>query len=620
MCGLVGIWLDEPSVDRESLGAIARRLAAPLISRGPDDEGTWVDPQVGMAIGFRRLAVVDLSPAGAQPMATADGRFVLAMNGEIYNATNLRQDLEERGEAPSWRGHSDTEVLLEAIARWGVEKALDRSDGMFAFALWDRRERRLVLVRDRFGEKPLYYGRTARGLVFGSQLAALRRAPGFDARLSDAAVREYFALGWIGGSRCIYADLHKVAPGELVVVRERATRPPERLAWWSASAAVRAARGRAWTGTFDEAVDAVEDALAASVSARLRADVPVGVLLSGGVDSTCVLGALPREASVETFTIGFDDSAHDEAPFAQAVARHLGRDATTLRVGANEALAVIPDLSRRWDEPFADSSEIPTSLVAALARERVTVVLGGDGGDELFGGYDWYRSASKRTWWWRQVLADHRAGWAARAPNAMRVQRNLHVIWRESPVVGGDTGRATRLPPAAAEVPPGLGRGRALQWADTLSYLPDDLLVKVDRATMGVGLEARAPFLAPAVFDLAWRLPDAFLVGRDQGKRVLRALLHRRLPADLVDRPKQGFSVPLDAWLRGPLAGWMTDLLSETRLRRDGLLDAAVVSRLCERHRSGHEDGGRRLWSVLMFQAWLASSAGPGGSAEAITP
>ncbi|MGE0192635.1 MAG: asparagine synthase (glutamine-hydrolyzing) [Planctomycetota bacterium] len=616
MCGLVGFWGPPGQLERGALLERLAPMAAALRARGPDAEGTWVDAAAGLALGFRRLAVLDTSAAGNQPMVSADGQHVLVFNGEIYNADEVRARLEAQGLAPAWRGHADTEVLLAALVAWGLETTLDAVEGMFAFAWWRGRERRLVLARDRFGEKPLVYGWMGNTFLFGSQVSALRPFPAFDTRLAATALAELLALGWIGGDRCVYAALRKLPAGHWLEVGPDGSARSEPRRWWSAREAVQRARTSRTTGSFDEAVDEVEAALAASVAARIRADVPVGVLLSGGVDSSAVLLSMPESADVRTFTIGFAEAAQDESPHARAVAQHLGRDATVLRTRPEDALALVPALAERFDEPFADSSQVPTALVAQLARQHVTVVLGGDGGDELFGGYAHHLAARRRFWWWRQALADRRAGWGAAASSAVRVQRNVHAAWRRLPL-SRDVAALARPVPGPAEAPPaGLSRGRTLQWLDAITYLPDDLLVKVDRATMGVGLEARSPFLAPGVFDAAWRLPDGHLVEGTRGKRVVRALLRRRLPTELVDRPKQGFSIPLDAWLRGPLAAWARGLLDPQRLRGQGLLDVAAVEATWQGHASGERPAGRRLWAVLMLQAWLASSSGPGGTPE----
>lgn len=371
-------------------------------------------------------------------------------------------------------------------------------------------------------------------------------------------------------------------------------------------------------GSFEASVQDVGRALSRSVAARIRADVPVGVLLSGGLDSSSVLLSMPENADVQTFTIGFAEAAHDESPFAVAVARHLGREAVVLQASPRDTLDLVPKAAAHYDEPFADSSQVPTALVASLAREHVTVVLGGDGGDELFGGYAHHAQAARRLWWWRQALADRRAGWGAAGPTAVRVQRNVHAAWQRPPLAADVAALAAAVPAPDEAVPSGASRGRSLQWLDTVTYLPDDLLVKVDRAAMGVGLEARCPFLAAEMFDVAWRTPDAHLVDGAQGKRVLRALLRRRLPTELVDRPKQGFSIPLDAWLRGPLATWARDLLDPSRLRDQGLLDASVVQATWDGHVSGERLAGRHLWAVLMFQGWRDSPAGPGARVECV--
>jgi len=615
MCGLAGLLLARPDQPHEALLARARAMAQGLAARGPDQEGTWADAHAGVALAFRRLAVLDLSSAGSQPMHSASRRYVLVFNGEIYDAEARRAELEAQGRAPAWRGHADTEVLLAAIEAWGLETTLERCDGMFALALWDTLERTLTLARDRLGEKPLYYGWCAGAFVFGSQIAPLRGLPGFDTRLSRAALASLLLRGWVAAPQAIYACLKKLPAGSLLRVSASTGADARPQAWWSLAEEVGRASAVRSRWTDEAATDALGEALRASVRARVHADVPVGLLLSGGVDSSSVAACLPEGADVRIFTAGFEEQAQDESGQAVEVARQLGLEASVLRVAAADALALVPRLPTLWDEPFADSSQIPTALICALARREVTVVLTGDGGDELFGGYAWHRAARSLLWWWRQRWADARNPLAGSASAAERVQRNVHAVWRERVLAWDPLQGGPALEPGL-RLPDGLSRGRRLQALDAATYLPDDLLVKVDRAAMGVGLEPRAPFLARDLVRLAWSLPDRQLVRGGRGKHVLRTFLRKRLPERLVERPKQGFSIPLDAWLRGPLAGWAGALLEPSRLRAQGVLAPEVVGRAWDAHRAGRAGLGRRLWSVLMLQAWLDAPSGPGARPE----
>jgi asparagine synthase (glutamine-hydrolysing) len=615
-------------------------MADTLTHRGPDDRGVWVDATPGVGLGFRRLSIVDLSPAGHQPMQSRDGRFVLVFNGEIYDHVALRTELEASG--TRFRGRSDTEVLLEAIATWGVARTLKRANGMFALACWDRAERRLVLARDRFGEKPLYYGWLGRTFVFGSELKALRAHPAFTGSIDPGALTQYFRYACVPAPRSIYRGIAKLVPGTWVSIDP--THPgdePEPQPYWSAvDAALAAARSPVAPG---DAPDAVEAALRASVGLRMVADVAVGAFLSGGTDSSLTVALMQAQNSrpIRTFTIGFDAVGYDEAARARAIAAHLGTDHTELYVTSTEAQGVVPRLATIYDEPFADSSQIPTLLVSELARRNVTVALSDDGGDELFGGYTRYFTLERlRRWsglphaarasvaallrsqppsrWDRIVRGAARVVPGRGAPaqpgdkvhklaGSLRVgrdevYRSLVECWDTPPVLGGTEPASVVAPPADWPV------ASTIEWAmlaDTLTYLPDDLLTKVDRASMAVSLEARVPMLDPGVFDVAWRLPlEAKVQGRS-GKRVLHDVLGRHLPPSLIGGPKTGFGVPFGDWLRGPMRDWAEDLLDERRLRSDGYLDAAAVRAAWDEHRSGRHDRRHRLWAVLMFQAWL---------------
>ena len=626
MCGIAGL-LDAQR--EEELRARATAMANTLAHRGPDDHGVWIDAEAGVGLGHRRLRIVDLSEHGHQPMVSADGRFVIVYNGELYNYRRLRRELEQTGSR--FRGTSDTAVLLEAIAQWGIETALERANGMFAFAVWDRRERELVLARDRFGEKPLYYCWAGRTFLFASELKALRVDPAFRGSLDRTSVALFLRHGFVPGDRSIYEGVEKVPPGTFIRVQPDAgpARALRAVPYWSArDEAERAAHDRVDLGV-DEAATEVEAVLGDSVGLRMVADVPLGAFLSGGIDSSLVVALMQAQSTqpVRTFTIGFLESAHDESGNAEQVARHLGTDHTTLTVTPADALAVVPRLPEIYDEPFADSSQVPTFLVAQLTREHVTVSLSGDGGDELFGGYDRYprfarlarslgrlprpaRLAAARAL--RAAPARGIGHKARRLGGALgsgsdAIYRTMMSYWADAPIGANGSGPATlfddesRWPRLDDPV-------ERVMCHDTLTYLPDDILTKVDRATMAVSLEARVPFLDHRVYELAWRLPRAYKLRDGTGKWLLRRVLHRHVPAALVERPKMGFGVPLAEWLRGPLREWAEDLLAEDRLRREGLFDAAGVRAKWAEHVSGRADWRYDLWNVIMFEAWLQAT------------
>ncbi len=654
MCGIAGCIETARHLPAPSLLSLARTMADPLAHRGPDDAGVWADPETGVALSHRRLSIVDLSPLGHQPMVSADGRFVVVFNGEIYDHPATRRTLEARGHV--FRGRSDTEVLLAAATEWGIERAVALFNGMFAFGLWDRAERRLHLVRDRLGEKPLYYAWSGTTFLFGSELKALRAHPRFAAEISREALTLYARYGFVPAPYTIHEGVAKLVPGSILTVDP--ARPGESAlrTYWSIEEAT--ARGDAdpWRGTEDEAVEMLDALLRESVRMRLQADVPVGVFLSGGIDSSTVAALAQAEsagARARTFTIGFRDERFDEAASARAVAAHLGTDHTELTLTGEDALAVVPRLPTLYDEPFADSSQIPTFLVSRLARAHVTVSLSGDGGDELFGGYGRYVLARALWGAFSRVPRPVRAGLAAAvagtpgvataAGAAIAAVRRLSFRSVSLRAAAADQGRRLsrlleaagpdilyrdllsawpepeRLVAGGCEPESALARAQALPsrrplveqmmgW-DLISYLPDDILAKVDRATMGVSLEARVPLLDHRVVELAQRLPLAFKIRGDVGKHVLRRVLHRYVPPALVDRPKRGFAIPVDAWLRGPLRGWALDLLAEDRLRREGFLDPATVSTALREHLAGASRGAR-LWVVLMFQSWLEAQQG----------
>lgn len=620
MCGIAGA-----VAARTPPEGLARAMIATLQRRGPDGQGLWAAD--GAAFGQARLAVIDLSDAGAQPMVSHDGRHVLNFNGEIYNAEELRRQLDA-AQPTEWRGHSDTEVFLEWIARHGVASALEASAGMFAFAVWDRLQRRLTLARDRAGEKPLYYGWAGDALIYASELKALRVAPGFDATVSPAAEAAFAERGYIPAPLSIYSDARKLPAGSWLEWRPGdGRRWPAPVRWWSIE--TMAARGAGDPITDPEAADAaLEETLGRAVERQMVSDVPLGAFLSGGIDSSLIVALMQARSPrpVKTFTVAFDEAAFDESPHARAVAGHLGTEHHELRVSAAEARAVVPTLADIYDEPFADASQIPTSLIAGLARRQVTVALSGDGGDELFGGYNRHRLLP-RIWRTlgpvppplrrglasvlRHAPAGLIAGLAAGAGASAPVARRLHDL--AAMLDAADDPRA--LYAAALRVWPGavtfatpadIGDeyARWMMLADYLGYLPDDVLTKVDRAAMFHSLETRAPYLDPDVAGLAWRLPMAAKLSGGVGKRPLRRLLDKYCPAALTDRPKAGFTPPIGEWIRGPLADWAEHLLSPEALAGQTAFDPDTVRKLWRAHKSGRADHGRRLWPVLIYGAW----------------
>lgn len=624
MCGIAGLFT--ASAEREA--DLRRRVGAmteALGHRGPDGQDLWLQPEAGLAFGHRRLAIIDLSDAGRQPMVSEDGRWVLTYNGEIYNHRVLRAELE--GEGVRFHGHCDAEVLLEACAHWGVRRTVEGLNGIFAFALWDRRERRLFLVRDQLGVKPLYWSLQDGVLRFGSELKALRAEPGFDASLDRAALAAYLRFAYVPAPYTAYAGARKLPPGYILSLA--AGEEPRLECYWDALSIAEAGQRQPMNLSRREAVDRLEVLLKDAIAGQTMADVPLGAFLSGGIDSSSVVALMQAATgkTARTFTIGFAEAGFDEAPHARAVAEHLGSDHTELYVDAEQALAVVPELPRLYDEPFADVSQIPTYLVSALTRQSVTVALSGDGGDELFAGYNrhlWGRRIGR----WPLGLREAAAGALERVPpslwrraggdaanRARKLRRalsapDLETLYRRTVSQWDDPGALLGVTEApslldasdlAERFPDPLAR---MQILDLMTYLPDDVLAKVDRASMAVGLEARVPLLDARVVEFAWALAPRFKLRGGQGKWLLRQVLRRHLPRRLIDRPKQGFSVPIGAWLRGPLRDWAEALLDERRLREEGLLDPAPVRALWDDHLAGRTDGQYPLWSVLMLQAW----------------
>lgn len=637
MCGIAGFWTGAFNADTAT--AALTRMTDALVHRGPDASGTWIDASRGIALGHRRLAIVDLSPHGHQPMASVSGRFWMVFNGEIYNYRALRERLHAQGTV--FRGHSDTEVLLALIERDGFELALGQCVGMFAIALWDRHTNSLALARDRFGEKPLYLGRCDGGLAFASELSALRTLPGVSSEIEPAALAAYLRHGYVPAPLSMLRDVVKLEPGTIVTFTTSNFSLSRTTRYWSVRDAAQSGLSTPLTGTDADRVAHLDELLRGAVADQMVADVPLGAFLSGGIDSSLIVALMQAQSArpVRTFTIGFRESAFDEAPHAEAVARHIGTEHTTMFVTAQDALDVIPRLPSIYNEPFADSSQIPTVLVSQLARQHVTVALSGDGGDELFGGYSRYPLAM-RAWprltrmpypmrraasamvtsvgagAWNRALGPlglvsrgvtgdrmHKLATLIETRNFPDFYRNLVSAWRRPQdllpdVVERDT--AIREPFAS-------GRGGLLadmMFRDQVSYMPDDILVKVDRAAMAASLETRAPLLDHRVAEFAWQLPQNCWQRDGQGKWIVRQVLDRYVPRTLIDRPKQGFGVPIAEWLRGPLRDWADDLLSSDALRQDGVFRVEPVLQTWKEHRDGTRNWAPSLWHLLMFQAW----------------
>lgn len=647
MCGFAGFFTPLSNVSDEQINVSAIQMANALLHRGPDDCGVWVDSEVGIALGHRRLSIVDLSPQGHQPMLSACGRFVIAFNGEIYNHEIIRRELDALHACPSWRGHSDTEVMLAAVAHWGVVEAIKRSIGMFALALWDRKERVLHLIRDRLGEKPLYYGWQGDTFLFGSELKALKAHPSFRAEIDRNALALLMRHNYIPAPYSIYQGIRKLLPGSLLTVSlQNRNAQPQR--YWDARQVVADGLAQPFLGSSGEAVDALDRLLRDAVAQQMIADVPLGAFLSGGVDSSTIVALMQAQSSrpVRTFTIGFHETGYNEAEHAKAVARHLGTDHTEMYVSPQQALDVIPRLPSLYCEPFADSSQIPTFLVSQLARQHVTVSLSGDAGDELFGGYNRY-VLGQRLWGklscipvgvrqgvaqlissvsphaWNRMLGPvqpllpmglaqanigdklHKGAGVMGARMPADLYRLLVSHWPQpSELVIGATEPPTALttPDQQPQTDHFIHQMMAL---DMLTYLPDDILTKVDRAAMGASLETRVPLLDHRVVEFAWRLPLNYKVRDGVGKWPLRQVLYKYVPCELIERPKMGFGVPIDSWLRGPLREWVEELINEDRLKREGYFNPAPIRLKWREHLSGQRNWQYHLWDVLMFQAWL---------------
>ncbi|RYE43039.1 MAG: asparagine synthase (glutamine-hydrolyzing) [Hyphomicrobiales bacterium] len=661
MCGIAGVFAFGPS---GGLERIARDMGASLHHRGPDAGDVWVDAVGQVALAHRRLAVVDLSPAGNQPMRSPSGRLVVVFNGEIYNHLDIRAELRAAGLSPSWRGTSDTETLAAALEHWGITGTLERTVGMFALAVFDTNSRTLTLARDRFGEKPLYYGWTAGTFAFASELKAMRSLPSFRNAVSRRALAEYLRYAYVPAPFSIYEDIFKLEPGCILTIdRTPPAQPPGQVPiapaaygslrlqrYWSLSDAV--ARGQvSQIHSEPEALELLNARLNEAVRLQCQADVPLGAFLSGGVDSSAIVALMQKQTSrpVQTFTVAFDEEGFDESVHARAVARHLQSDHSELHVSAEDARSVIPRLPFMYDEPFGDSSQIPTHLLCQAARKHVTVALSGDAGDELFGGYNRYLwgpriwdKVSVLPYPARQVLSGgvrlaatlplDRMTPTRRMKGAVRASEKLHKLahamhgarsvdelyrnlcsqWKKphSVVLGLECDAAAHpLPAEIARCLAGIHDPQArMMLQDAVTYLPDDILCKVDRAAMAISLETRVPFLDHRVAELAWRLPPSMKIRGGTGKWALRQILYRHVPRNLIERPKAGFAVPVGRWLKGPLREWAEDHLDAGRLAREGFLNSAPIRKAWAEHLDGRQDWTSQLWTVLMFQTWLQST------------
>ncbi|CAN1569063.1 AsnB Asparagine synthase (glutamine-hydrolyzing) [Burkholderiaceae bacterium] len=656
MCGIAGFIAPFKNKSELELDVIVRNMASAIVHRGPDDGAIWCDKNMGLALAHRRLSILDLSAAGRQPMHSHCGRYVIIFNGEIYNHLTLRDDLERSGLSTGWAGHSDTETLLECFSIWGIEKTLNVAVGMFAFALWDRREQTLSLARDRFGEKPLYFGWQAGCLLFASELKALTQHPAWKPKLDKRALALYLRHNYVPAPHTIYADIRKLEPGKLVCWRfiEGGVEEqwPTPVSYWSAREVfrdgVRARENRSKATTAEcekDSIDSLEALLRESIRGQMISDVPLGAFLSGGVDSSLVVALMQQEAvrPVRTFTIGFEEKGYNEAPYAKAVATHLKTEHHELYVSSRDAVAVVPLLPQLYDEPFADSSQIPTCLLSRMTRESVTVSLSGDGGDELFGGYSRYFVAGRL---WdrlhkvpaplRGVAASviralpvsvldrsydffaklfhsknrlqlpgerlHKAAGILTSKDGLEVYERLLSYWDPTALMLNPVSTDYLRDLADPTLPTLVDQMMAI---DIQSYLSEDIMVKLDRAAMAFGLETRAPLLDHRISEFACKLPLSMKIRNGQGKWILRRVLDRFVPSELIDRPKMGFGVPIDSWLRGPLRDWAESLIDLSGLRAEGIFHPEPIRRAWEEHLSGRRNWSYHLWGILMFQAWL---------------
>jgi len=643
MCGITG-FISQTGMPVETLNNVLVKMGNTLVHRGPDNQGIWLDKETGVGLAHRRLSIVDLSQQGHQPMFSRDGRFVIVFNGEIYNYLDIRKELEKLGATSGWRGHSDTEVMLAAISYWGLETAVKHFVGMFAFALWDRDEKVLHLVRDRLGEKPLYYGWMGNTFLFGSELKALRVHPAWRGEIDRGALALLMRYCYIPTPYSIYQGIFKLLPGTILSL-PFTSKSYQITSYWSAQEVVEQGINNPYLGTEKEAIEQLDVLLRGSIKQQMIADVPLGAFLSGGIDSSTVVALMQAQSKlpVKTFSIGFSEAGYNEAEHAKAVAQHLGTEHTELYVTPEQAMAVIPNLSTLYDEPFADSSQIPTFLVSQMTRQHVTVSLSGDAGDELFGGYNRYlwgqnswpkinfmplnlrqtvasllTTISPSTWDKTFALLHpllpaklhqstpghklHKLAKILTVTQPEEMYQELISFWKNIVIEEGQP----LIPLDGKPQPENLtDLTQRMMYLDMISYLPDDILVKVDRATMGVSLESRIPFLDHRIVEFAWRIPLSMKIRNNQGKWLLRQVLYQYVPKELIERPKMGFGIPLDSWLRGPLKEWAENLLAKNRLKEEGFFHTNLIQQKWEEHLSGKRNWQYYLWNVLMFEAWL---------------
>lgn len=640
MCGITGFWQYNQKIN---LQQAIQQMSRQLYHRGPDDGGSWIDENTVIALGHRRLSILDLSPEGHQPMLSANDRYVMVFNGEIYNFQPLRENLLKLGH--KFRGHSDTEIMLACFCQWGIKASVEKFIGMFAFAVWDKQERQLYLGRDRLGEKPLYYGWLGQNFVFASELKALKAHPHWQGEINRDSLTMFFRYNYIPAPHCIYDNIYKLPPGTLLTLSAPHLQP-EIVAYWSIENVIKNAQENPFTGNEDEAINTLEELLKDAIAQQMIADVPLGAFLSGGIDSSTVVALMQSQSSqkIKTFSIGFTEEAYNEAQHAKAVANYLQTDHTELYVTPQQARDVIPKLPNLYDEPFADSSQIPTFLVSQLAKQKVTVSLSGDAGDELFGGYNryfWGNNIWQKIGWtapairqvmskflttfspskWTQIgekfqpflpnqlqtrlLGDkiYKLAEVLAVPDQFALYQRLISHWQnpETLVING------KEPITQLQKPP-LNLANFIEqmmYLDSVTYLSDDILTKVDRAAMGVSLESRVPFLDHRVVELAWQLPLNLKIRGNQGKWILRQILYKYVPQKLIERPKMGFSVPIDRWLRLELRDWAESLLDSNKLKEQGFLNYQPIQKKWQEHLSGNNNWQYLLWDVLMFQLWL---------------
>ncbi|MBK83366.1 MAG: asparagine synthase (glutamine-hydrolyzing) [Gammaproteobacteria bacterium] len=642
MCGLAGFF-GFNNIQIDNVTPIVRNMGAAIAHRGPDSSGIWQDNSSEIALVHQRLSIVDLSPAGYQPMESQSKRFIMVFNGEVYNHLELRSKLQASDVHINWRGHSDTETLLASIETWGLDKTLKMCIGMFAIALWDRYDKTLYLVRDRLGEKPLYYGNLNGVFVFGSELKSLKVHPAFTGRLNRDAIRLQMRHCGIPAPYSVYEDINKLQPGHILKLKRG--QEPQIHSYWSLDEVIISGRTNPFVGSEIDAVNKLDQLLSSSVRQQMCADVPLGAFLSGGIDSSTIVALMQAQSNkaVKTFSIGFDEAGFNEAEHAKAVAQHLGTDHHELYVSHKDALDIIPKLSSIYDEPFSDSSQIPTYLVSQMTKEHVTVSLSGDAGDELFGGYNryfgtdqWWNKINRLPYWVRNLTAkglnsfnpnfwnnigslisifvsnnarfknfDHLIPKYANvlsSKNGSDLYRNFVTHWSEPDIILNSRDLRTQLTSSSFKTE---SMVELMMSLDTVSYLPDDILCKVDRAAMAVSLETRIPMLDHRVLEFAWQLPLSMKIKHGQGKWILRQVLDRYVPKHLIDRPKMGFGVPIGEWLRGPLRDWSESLLQETRINNEGILNNELIQKKWKEHLSGRQNWQYHLWDVLMFQSWL---------------